>query len=110
VGLINADYKNIKFSRSDGIEVNVKVNLNDPSDLDEDFLVLSIENINTPIEVRLFYWINKKRWTLNEFKFFALNNNLCIQIYDKQNNELASLGVCGISARKFNNVFGNNFN
>jgi hypothetical protein len=111
VGLLNnVDYKNVLFTRSDGVNVTVKVNLNNPSDLNEDFLVLNVENINSPIESDLFYWINKKRFTLNEFKYFALNNNLCMKVIDKADTVLASFGSCDTVTRVFNHVFGINFN
>lgn len=111
MGLVkNIDYKNILFTRSDGVNVNFIVSLTNPSDLNENFLVLSIEKIETPEEVRLFYWINKKRWTLNEFIFFALNHDLCIKVMDKTNNILASYGNCGSLSRVFGYPFGTIFN
>lgn len=110
MSLLNVDYKQILFTRPDGINVNLKVNLNNPSDLDENFLVLSVEGINSPIESKLFYWINRKRWTLNEFVFFALNNQLCLKVADKSDVELVSYGNCSIQTRVFNYIFGINFN
>lgn len=106
----NVNYKNIVFTRSDGIYVNFKVNLNNPSDLDENFLVLTTEKINKPMEIRLFYWLDKKRWTINELQFFALNNSLCMTIYDKAGTELTSYGMCPSDTRVFNKIFGINFN
>lgn len=106
----NTDYKTILFTRSDNVRVSCIVSLINPANLNENFLVLKIEDIDTPEEIRLFYWINQKRWTLNEFSFFALNNNLCLKVLDKLDNELASFGACGIVNRVFGFAFGINFN
>ena len=110
MSIVDVDYKNISFTRPDGVNVNLKVNLNTHSDLDENFPVLSIDGIDRPAEFKLFYWIDKKRWTLNEFIFFALNNNLCMKVSDKDFNELGSYGNCSIQTRVFNFIFGINFN
>jgi hypothetical protein len=107
----NTAYKTILFTRSDGTYATVLVNLDDPFDLNENFLVLQIENVNTPKELRLFSWINNKRWTLNEFNFFALNNDLCLRVLDKTNNVIVSYGNCGsLVQRVFGFPFGINFN
>jgi hypothetical protein len=111
VGLGNVDYKTISFLRLDGIDVDVKVNLIDPFNLNENFLVLNVNKINSTKETKLFYWIGNKRWTLNEFIFFALNNNLCMKIKNKQNVELTSYGICDVEVnRVFNNIFDFKFN
>lgn len=110
MGVSNVEYKTISFTRSDGIDVELKVTLIDPFNLDENFLVLNVSKINNPKEVALFYWIDIKRWTLNEFNFFALNNNLCLEIKDKQSTLLASYGICGNRNRIFNNKFSTVFN
>lgn len=109
MGLANVDYKKIVFSRYDGIDVSVIADLKNPFDLDESFLVLDIDGIDTPKEINLFYWIDLKRWTLNEFQYFALNNTMCIQIYDKQENEITSYGYCANSVRVHDLIFGINF-
>jgi hypothetical protein len=106
----NIDYKKITFFRSDGIMIDLIVSMIDPFDVNENFLVLKTENITSPKEIRLFYWIDRKRWTLNEFIFFALNNDLCLKISDKNNNEITSYGNCTVSNRIFGFAFGINFN
>lgn len=109
MSLSNVDYKKISFTRSDGVDVVLSANLNDPTDLNEDFLVLDVRGIDTPIERDLFYWIDRKRWTLNEIQYFALNNTLCVRIYDKANTELASYGICSNISRIHDSVFDINF-
>jgi hypothetical protein len=106
----NTDYKNILFTRSDGIYVNYIVLLNDPTNLDEDFLVLDSEDIDTSVEIDMFGWIDNKRWTLNEWIYFALNNQLCMKISDKNDVELASYGMCGGITRIHGFAYGNNYN
>lgn len=104
------DYKTISFTRSDGVDVTYKVALNNPTDLNENFLVLKGEGISKQKEMELFYWLDNKRWTINELQYFALNNELCMKIFDKSNAELASYGVCAINNRVFGFTFGYNFN
>lgn len=111
MSLINVQYKTILFTRADGIEVAVKVNMQDPFNLNENFLVLNVSKINSSKESKLFYWIDAKRWTLNEFVFFALNNKLCMQIYDKQGIEITSYGICTVAVNRiFNQMFNFIFN
>lgn len=90
----NVEYRKILFTRSDGVSVTVKVNLIDYTNLAENFLVLDIDQLHSSVESDLFYWINKKRWTLNEFIFFTLNNSLCMKIKEKDDTILASYGSC----------------
>jgi len=106
----NTDYKNILFTRSDGISVNYIVLLNDPTDLNENFLVLGSEGIDTSVEINMFGWIDNKRWTLNEWTYFALNNQLCMKISDKNHVELASYGMCGSTTRIHGFAYGTNYN
>jgi hypothetical protein len=108
--LIDVNYKTISFTRADGVDIGLKVDLKNPFDLEENFLVLSAAKFRNNKESNLFYWITIQRWTLNELIFFALNNNLCIRITDKQNNEITTYGVCGTDRRVFNHIFGNTFN
>lgn len=111
MNLTNVQYKTILFTRDDGIEVAVRVNLNDPYNLNEDFLVLAVSKISNQKESKLFYWMDVKRWTLNEFIYFALNNRLCLRIYDKQDNEITSYGICTVTVnRVFNRMFNFTFN
>ncbi len=110
MSILNTEYKKILFTRSDGVYVNLIVDINNPSDLDEDFLVLAVEKVDTPEETRLFYWINRQRWTINELNFFALNNNLCMKVMDKTGTTLSSFGNCGSNSRVFGFSFGQNFN
>lgn len=110
MNVLQLELKTITFTRSDGVNVSLLVDLKSATNLNEDFLVLSIYNINTPVEIKLFYWLDKKRWTLNELRFFALNNNLCMKIFDKTNTSLASYGICGNQLGIFDKQFGINFN
>lgn len=111
MGLLdNVDYRNITFTRSDNVNVNLKVSLNDATNTDSEVLVLSIDDIDNPTETDLFYWIAKQRYTLNEFIYFADNNSLCMRITDKSGTELINYGNCSVPARVFNQVFGINFN
>lgn len=109
--LIDVDYKILSFTRPDAIDVSILVNLNNEFNVNENFLILAKYNISTVKEIELFSWINQQRYTLNEFNFFALNNDLCLKVLDKQNNVLNTLGVCGVGAgRIFGFEFGLNFN
>ena len=107
----NIDYKNLSFERSDGIFVNLIIEMNNPSDLNENFLVLKKQFVTNFKEIDLFYWIDGKRFTLNELKFFSLNNGLCLKIKDKTNTTtLASYGDCAALNRVFGQAWGINFN
>lgn len=107
----NVDYKIISFSRGDGIFVSLKVIFNNPFNINENFLVLTKEDINSSIELNLFNWIQTQRYTINELSFFALNNNLSMSVKDKDLSEITSYGsvTAGVN-RIFANTFGINFN
>lgn len=110
--LKDVDYKILSFTREDAVFVSLKVIMVDPFNLNENFQVLTKDNMNTVKEIELFNWINQQRYTINEFNFFALNNNLCLKVLDKENNVLNSFGVCGTADtnRYFALEFGLNFN
>lgn len=109
--LIDVDYKILSFTRADAVDVSILVNLNNEFNVNENFLVILKDNINTVKEILLFDWINLQRYTLVEFNFFALNNDLCLKVLDKQNNVLNTLGVCGVgTGRIFGFEFGTEFN
>lgn len=110
MSLADVDYKNLLFTRPDGVNVTVKSNLYDPNNLEEPFLVFDVQNINNQAEYDLFYWLNKTKWTLNELTYFATNNSLCMKIMDKDFSFIASYGVCPVENRVFKPFFGINFN
>jgi hypothetical protein len=82
------DYKILSFLNNGVIQATYYIIMDDVENKDENFLILQSENVNTKYKIKLFGWINTKRFTLNEFIFFALNNNLTIQIADKDSNIL----------------------
>jgi len=110
VSLSDVQYKKIIFTRSDGVNVTLKVSLLNPSDLSENFLVLNVSGIKTSTDSLLFSWIKLSRYTFNEFNFFALNNNLCVKVTDNLDVELASYGTCSLTNRVFGFSFGEIFN
>lgn len=96
----------ISFTRPDGINVLYKARMVNAFDTNENFLITESEGIESDKEIKLFYWLDKKRWTINELSFFALNNELCMRIFDESKVEITSYGVC---SSQFSRVFGFNF-
>lgn len=64
----------------DSIHVEYKSTLVDKNDDNENFRVSYPKGIDSFLTTQLFYWFDKKKWTLNEMKFFAKNNNLTLKI------------------------------
>lgn len=87
--------KTLQFTRtSNNIVVNYQCNLQVVADLNENFVISRPSNIDSYLEKQLFYHLDRKKWTLNELIFFAKNNNLCLKIFDQQDNLLISYGAC----------------
>jgi len=85
----------LRFSRvANNISVDYKATLTDENDVDENFRVGAPSNINSYLETQIFYFFDRKKWTLNEMIFFANNNNLCLTIYDKQGEVVKQYGAC----------------
>lgn len=100
------------FTRQDNVEVNYRITLTNVDNRDENFTIVKVTLINTPPERRLFYQFDKRNWTLNEFIFFAENNELCISIYDSNHNLIKNYGACqtDIHDRIFGLMFNTKFN
>jgi hypothetical protein len=77
------DYKILSFLNNGAVQATFYIIMNDVNNQDENFLVLQSDKLDTKYKIKLFGWINTKRFTLNEFIYFAQNNNLTIQIADK---------------------------
>lgn len=84
----------LKFTRSDNVSVIYEITILDITNLNENFTILNVTGIDTPIERRLFYQFDKRNWTLNEFIYFANNNLLCILLTDSIKNLTVNYGVC----------------
>lgn len=89
--------KQLVFTREDNINVSYKITLQNVNNLEENFNITDLRQLDTPQEIRLFYWLYRGGvWTLNELIFFAINNDLCINIYDHANNLVKQYGkICG---------------
>lgn len=74
--------------------VNYHSSLSDETDLDENFHVSNPIGLDTFLERKLFYFIDQKKWTLNELIFFANNNNLCLTLLSNS-TIIAQYGICG---------------
>lgn len=99
------------FLRSDEIEVRYQITLVNIYDRNENFTILKVSAINTPIERRLFYQFDKRNWTLNEFIYFAENNDMCIVINNISNNTMVNYGACSLlTGRIFGLQFNHKFN
>lgn len=76
------------------IAVDYKSTLTNHNDLEENFKISDPINLDTYLESKLFHFLDRKQWTLNELIFFAKNNNICLVIYDDQERELVKYGEC----------------
>jgi hypothetical protein len=85
------DYKILSFLNNGAVQATFYIIMNDVNNQDENFLVLQSDKLDTKYKIKLFGWINTKRFTLNEFIYFAQNNNLTIQIADKDSTILKTL-------------------
>lgn len=103
--------KQLNFKSSDGaIDVTYNSNLIDPNNLNENYVVQGSKDINTRKEIKLFYFITKGlRYTLNEFIFFAVCQNLCLFIRDETGTVIKTYGACSGTIGDFNNDFNNDF-
>lgn len=104
----------ITFSRlNTDINVKYKAELKNEGDLNEQFsLSLIPGTTDSYLEKKLFYHFDKKRWTLNELIFFAMNNNLCIVIRGEEGDFKVNYGVCGgmpIDLGDFNDDFNSDY-
>lgn len=86
--------KDIVFTRQDGILVRYKATLINSGNILEQFTIADIKDKNTYLEQNLFHFLDKKVWSLVEMIFFAINNNMCLTIYDNQSNVIQRYGVC----------------
>lgn len=82
----------LRFNRADNIDVSYNITLQNALDLNENFTIIDVTGINTAIERRMFYQFDKRNWTLNEFNFFAANNNLSVTI-SNEGGIITSYGV-----------------
>lgn len=96
------------FTRVDNVHVNYRITLFDIFNRDENFVILKVTGLESPLERRLFYQFDNRNWTLNEFIYFAENNDLCISIYDSNQVLVASYGACQTIID--NRLFGLSFN
>lgn len=86
----------IFLRNQDNIDVTYVSTLRDANNLDENFTVHKTVGLDNPKELQLFYWITKGfRWTLNEMIFFAICNDMCLQVRDESGNLLNAFGTCG---------------
>lgn len=86
--------KHIVFTRQDAIEVWYNTTLQDVNNIGENFTIADVRKIDTYLEQKLFHSFDKKIWTLSELIFFAINNEMCLTIYDTQLNIVKKYGYC----------------
>jgi hypothetical protein len=100
--------KTIQVTNTSGFFVKFKVLLDDATNLNHDFIVADVRDLNTIDEMRIFYkTFNQRSWNLNEFIFLAVNNSLCVSIFDDQQNFIVSYGTCTAVVIPPNVVSGN---
>ena len=76
------------------ILVDYKCSLKDYNDLNENFKISDPIDLSSYLEIKLFHFLDRKFWTLNEMIFFAKNNNICLVVLDENNRELKRYGEC----------------
>lgn len=76
------------------IFVDYKCSLKDPNNVDENFKISDPINLSSYLETKLFHFLDRKFWTLNELIFFAKNNQICLIVLDENNRELKRYGEC----------------
>ncbi|SEW37383.1 hypothetical protein [Chitinophaga arvensicola] len=71
------------------IDIKMATTLKDPLKKDEQFYVVDIRTIDSYLEQELFYcWVKGVPYTLNEMIFFAVNNQLALDIYGETDHQL----------------------
>ena len=81
------------YSAANNIFVEYKTSLQDPNNLDENFRISDPIYLSSYIESKLFHFLDRKYWTLNELIFFCKNNNICAEIREGDNT-VVRYGKC----------------
>lgn len=85
----------IKFTRAlNDIRVEYQSTLIDPNNLDENFIISAPKGSVSYITNQLFYFFDRKKWTLNEMIFFANNNQFCVTIANSNKLDILQYAAC----------------